>query len=146
MGLLQDLKSHLTEQRIAWLIRRNTMVGPALIQNLSRLAQSIEEEQIPGDVVECGVYKRGTAAILARLATHSCLPRTVWLFDSFQGMPKATAADGPEAPVGSAVLPPAPVGWRASFTAPARTSLASVSSPAFSRTPFPPSTSRKSPS
>lgn len=98
MTLLQDLKSRLTEKRIAWLIRRNTMVGPERIQNLSRLAQRIEDEQLPGDLVECGVYKGGTAAILARLATHSCLPRTVWLFDAFQGMPAATAADGPEAP------------------------------------------------
>lgn len=97
MSLLQDLKSQWTEKRIAWLIRRNTMVGPERIQNLARLAQRIEDEQIPGDVVECGVYKGGTAAILARLATHSRLPRTVWLFDYFQGMPPATAVDGPEA-------------------------------------------------
>ena len=108
MNLLQNLKSHFTEQRIAWLIRRNTMVSPARIQSLSRLAQRIEDEQIPGDVVECGVYKGGTAAILARLATHSHLPRTVWLFDSFQGMPPATVADGPEAPswVGSLTSSP----------------------------------------
>ncbi len=108
MNFLQDLKSRLTEKRIAWLIRRNTMVGPERIQNLSRLAQRIEDEQLPGDVVECGVYKGGTAAILARLATHSRLPRTVWLFDAFQGMPPATAADGPEAPswVGNLVSSP----------------------------------------
>jgi O-methyltransferase len=93
MNFLQNLKS----QRIAWLIRRNTMVGPERIQNLSRLAQRIEDERIPGDVVECGVYKGGTAAILARSATRSPLPRTVWLFDTFAGMPPATAADGPEA-------------------------------------------------
>ena len=29
---------------------------------------------IPGDVVECGVYRGGTAAVLARVATHSRLP------------------------------------------------------------------------
>jgi O-methyltransferase len=93
MKLLEILKS----RRIAWLIRHNTMVGPERIANLARLAQRIEDEQIPGDVVECGVYKGGTAVILARQATHSALPRTVWLFDSFQGMPPATAADGPGA-------------------------------------------------
>jgi O-methyltransferase len=108
MTLLQNLKSRWAEKRIAWLIRRNTMVGPERIQNLSRLAQRIEDEQIPGDVVECGVYRGGTAAILARLATHSRLPRTVWLFDYFQGMPPATAADGPEAPswVGNLISSP----------------------------------------
>jgi hypothetical protein len=96
--LLQNLKSHLAQKRIAWLIRRNTMVGPERIQNLSRLARRIEDERIPGDVVECGVYKGGTAAILDRSATRSPLARTAWLFDTFQGMPPATSADGPEAP------------------------------------------------
>jgi O-methyltransferase len=93
MKFLQNLEA----KRVAWLIRRNTMVGPQRIQNLARLAQRIEDERIPGDVVECGVYKGGTAAILARSATHSALARTVWLFDTFQGMPPASAADGPEA-------------------------------------------------
>lgn len=97
MSLLENLKSQWDEKRAGWLIRRNTMVGPERMQNLARLAQRIEDEQIPGDVVECGVYKGGTAAILARTATHSRLPRTVWLFDYFQGMPPATEADGPEA-------------------------------------------------
>jgi O-methyltransferase len=73
------------------------MVGPERIRNLTRLAQRIEDEGIPGDVVECGVYKGGTAAILARRATHSRLPRTVWLFDYFKGMPAATEVDGPGA-------------------------------------------------
>jgi len=73
------------------------MLGPERIQSLMRLAQRIEDEQIPGDVVECGVYRGGSAAILARSATHSRLGRTVWLFDAFQGMPPATATDGPEA-------------------------------------------------
>jgi O-methyltransferase len=93
MNFFQNLKSRYAER----LIRHNTMVGPARIENLSRLAQRIEDEQIPGDVVECGVYKGGTAALLARSATNSGLPRTIWLFDSFQGMPPATASDGPEA-------------------------------------------------
>jgi O-methyltransferase len=93
MNFLQNLKSHFADT----LIRRNSMVGPARIQNLARLAQRIEDERIPGDVVECGVYKGGTAAILARSATRSPLARTVWLFDTFEGMPPATAADGPEA-------------------------------------------------
>src|SRR5260370_20800514 len=97
MRLLQILKSKGTERRFAGLIPHTPMRGPEPIQNLSRLAQRIEDEQIPGDVIECGVYKGGSAAIFARLATHSRLPRTVWLFDSFQGMPPATAADGPEA-------------------------------------------------
>jgi len=97
MSLLQNLRTRLDEKSSAWLIRRNTMLGPERIQNLARLAQRIEDEEIPGDVVECGVYRGGSAAILARQATHSRLGRTVWLFDAFQGMPPATASDGPQA-------------------------------------------------
>ena len=97
MSLLQNLRTQWSEKSSAWLIRRNTMLGPERIQNLTRLAQRIEDEEIPGDVVECGVYRGGSAAILARRATHSRLGRTVWLFDAFQGMPPATASDGPQA-------------------------------------------------
>ena len=93
MTLLQALKSRYADS----LIRRKTMVGPERIANLARLAQRLEDEQIPGDVVECGVYKGGTAVLLARSATHSALPRTVWLFEVFDGMPPATDVDGPEA-------------------------------------------------
>ena len=96
-GLLQTWLARLAEYRVSRLIRRNTMVTPDRIQSLARLAQRLEDEQIPGDIVECGVYKGGTAALLARTATHSSLPRTVWLFDVFRGMPPATAADGPGA-------------------------------------------------
>lgn len=108
MTLIGDFRTRFAEQRAARLIRRNTMVGPARIENLSRLAQRIEDERVPGDVVECGVYKGGTAALLARSATRSHLARTVWLFDAFAGMPPATAADGPEAPswVGNLVSSP----------------------------------------
>lgn len=70
-----------------------TLVGPERIRNLCRLARCIESERIPGDVVECGVCNGGTAAVLARSATRSTLSRTVWLFDSFQGMPNVTEHD-----------------------------------------------------
>jgi O-methyltransferase len=98
VGLLHSWLARLAEYRFSRLIRRNTMVGPERIQSLARLVQRLEEEHIPGDVVECGVYKGGTAALLARTVTHSRLPRTLWLFDVFRGMPPATNVDGPQAP------------------------------------------------
>src|SRR5216683_2380770 len=71
-----------------------TLVGPERIRNLYRLSERIEKERIPGDVIECGVCNGGTAAVLARTASRSPLQRTVWLLDSFQGMPDVTAEDG----------------------------------------------------
>jgi hypothetical protein len=51
-------------------------------------------EQIPGDLVECGVW-RGGAAILMRalLSAWGWEDRTVWLADSFAGLPKPEAGE-----------------------------------------------------
>ena len=94
MSWIQSAAKKLNEKRISRLIARKSMIDPVRSGNLLRLAQRIEEEKIPGDVVECGVYRGGSAATMARVATHSALNRTVWLFDSFLGMPPATEVDG----------------------------------------------------
>jgi O-methyltransferase len=97
LTLLSNLRSRLAEWRFARLVRRNTMLTADRLSSLANLAQRLEDERIPGDVVECGVYRGGSAALLARTVTHSRFPRTLWLFDVFSGMPPASAADGPEA-------------------------------------------------
>lgn len=94
MNAIQRLQNRLLEKRITKLVQPYTLVGPERIHNLFVLAQRIEQEEVPGDVIECGVCNGGTAALLARSATHSRLNRTVWLLDSFQGMPETTSEDG----------------------------------------------------
>lgn len=81
-----------------------TLAGTERVHNLYSLAERIEKDKIFGDVVECGVCNGGTAAVLARFASRSRLNRTIWLLDSFQGMPKTTAedADGPGGDAASA--------------------------------------------
>jgi len=94
---MNSLWSRFLEKRLTKKVLPHTLVSRERIHNLYVLAQRIERERIPGDVIECGVYKGGTAAVLARVATHSKMGRTVWLFDSFQGMPQTTEIDGDEA-------------------------------------------------
>lgn len=108
---MNSLWNRFLERRITKIIQPYTMVGPERIHNLYVLAQRIEREKIPGDVVECGVYKGGTAAILARVATRSKLSRSVWLFDSFQGMPPTKDLDGSAAKewIGKLATSPEPV-------------------------------------
>ena len=47
---------------------------------------------VPGDIWECGVYKGGTAAMLAALLADRGRPRRLFLFDTFEGMPETDAA------------------------------------------------------
>lgn len=47
-----------------------------------------------GNYVECGVWKGGSAAIMVHLAQKYGSRRQVHLFDSFEGMPEPTKADG----------------------------------------------------
>lgn len=82
------------EKRLTKAVLPYTLVSPERVRNLYRLARQIEKDRIPGDVIECGVCNGGTAAVLARTASKSSMERTVWLFDSFQGMPETTTHDG----------------------------------------------------
>jgi O-methyltransferase len=70
-----------------------TLVSEPRIRSLYELSLKVETEHIPGDFVECGVCDGGTAAILGHFAASSASERTVWLFDSFEGMPEPSAED-----------------------------------------------------
>jgi hypothetical protein len=71
-----------------------TMLGIERLRTLRRFAEQIDQEQIPGDVVECGTCNGGSAAIMAQVAATSPLDRYVYLFDSFEGLPPAGEEDG----------------------------------------------------
>ena len=70
-------------------------------RNLVRLAERIDRERVPGDVVECGVLDGGTAALVAWATRHSRPPRSIHLFDSWEGLPQSTEQDGAAALVWS---------------------------------------------
>ena len=67
------------------------MVGLKRLDNLEMLLNHIEARKIPGDLIECGVW-RGGASLFMRglLKAHGITDRTVHLVDSFDGLPKAT--------------------------------------------------------
>lgn len=68
-----------------------TMVGFVRLINAYDLVQRVEEKQLPGVLVECGVYKGGTSAMMIMAASPG---RRLWMFDSFEGLPEPTAEDG----------------------------------------------------
>lgn len=71
-----------------WPVHAETMVGMARLRNLRELLEIVVAEDVAGDVIETGVW-RGGASIFMRgvLAAHGDATRTIWLADSFQGLP-----------------------------------------------------------
>jgi O-methyltransferase len=69
------------------------MVDALRLAMLHQLAQEIPDE---GDIVECGVCNGGSAAVLAS-AIRKLPTKSLWLYDTFQGIPPPTTRDGPDA-------------------------------------------------
>jgi O-methyltransferase len=66
-------------------IRHRTLVSPDRCHILqSLLRQSL---LVPGDIWECGVYRGGTAALMAGLLRDWGSDKTLHLFDTYEGMP-----------------------------------------------------------
>lgn len=76
------------ELGLDWPTDALTMIGMQRLTSLQSCVETVLEEQIPGDLVECGVW-RGGASILMRavLAVYGDEKRCVWLADSFEGVP-----------------------------------------------------------
>jgi O-methyltransferase len=71
-----------------WPLFGYSMIGKQRLANIRYCLETVHREGIPGDFVECGVW-RGGASIFAK-GVLNCLgdrTRKVWLCDSFEGMP-----------------------------------------------------------
>jgi len=77
-----------------WPSVAHTMVGRARLDNVQACLESVLADGVPGDFIETGVW-RGGVCILARgiLRAYGADNRTVWVADSFEGIP----ATGPDA-------------------------------------------------
>lgn len=75
-----------------WPAEAETMIGMERLTSLQRCVESVLADDIPGDLIECGVW-RGGACILMRavLAAYGDETRCVWVADSFQGLPRPDA-------------------------------------------------------
>jgi hypothetical protein len=75
-------------------VRPYTMTGPERVFALRHAVMYIIQNQIPGDIVECGVWRGGSMMVVARaLMKLGVTDRNLWLFDTFDGMSEPTTAD-----------------------------------------------------
>lgn len=75
-----------------WPADAETMVGMKRLRNVRECLERVITDGVPGDFVETGAWRGGTC-IFARavLAAYGVTDRTVWVADSFEGLP---APDG----------------------------------------------------
>jgi O-methyltransferase len=69
-----------------------TMVGRARLDNLQECIEHVVDAGVPGDLIETGVW-RGGASIFMRgvLRALEVTDRSVWVADSFRGLPPPSA-------------------------------------------------------
>lgn len=71
-----------------------TMGGSRALENAYDVVALAELRAIPGALVECGVARGGTAAMMALTnLLRGAVPRHSWLFDSYEGLPEPTVDD-----------------------------------------------------
>jgi O-methyltransferase len=77
------------EHGLDWPAEAETMIGLRRLENIRFCVEDVLRRSVPGDLIETGVW-RGGACIFMRavLKAHGVVDRTVWLADSFQGLPK----------------------------------------------------------
>lgn len=66
-----------------------TMIGRSGLDNVHECVRSVLRDQVPGDFIETGVWRGGTCIFIrAALAAYGATDRTVWVADSFSGLPR----------------------------------------------------------
>ena len=75
-----------------------TMVSEPALRDLERRVCHVLDAGVPGALVECGTWRGGSSFLMAEvLRRRGEDGRTVWMFDSFEGLPPPDEIDGPGA-------------------------------------------------
>lgn len=79
-----------------WPADAETMIGRRRLDNLQMCIENAIRENIPGDLIECGVWRGGATIFMrAMLKAFGDQKRKVWVADSFEGLPPPKAGEYP---------------------------------------------------
>lgn len=70
-----------------------TMTSELARWSLLRAVRYVDERRIPGDIVECGVWRGGNLMMVKDYRQPTPIPRRLFLYDTFAGMTQPTADD-----------------------------------------------------
>lgn len=89
LELLRRSDPAVSAQGIGWTAIGETMVGMERLEQIETCVADIMANDVPGDFIETGVWRGGASIFMrALLDVHGDTERTVWLADSFAGLPK----------------------------------------------------------
>jgi O-methyltransferase len=75
-----------------WPLTGMTMIGERRLEQVQRAVETILAEDIPGDLIETGVWRGGSTILMrAVLDAYGDTSRRVWVADSFAGVPAPDA-------------------------------------------------------
>ncbi len=74
-------------------IRSHTMCSNARLRALFRGVKYVVQNNVAGDLVECGCARGGSAALMGLTLRHMGAHRPLWVFDTFEGLPAPTSND-----------------------------------------------------
>src|ERR1039457_663209 len=79
-----------------WPPLADTMIGLKRLDNLQNCIETVLKDNVPGDMIETGVWRGGGSIFMrAVLKAYGSTGRTVWVADSFEGLPEPDAAKYP---------------------------------------------------
>ena len=88
-GHKQGYDNALRENGYDWPQNAHTMVGRKRLENLRQLTEIVIGNNIPGDLIETGVWRGGSCILMrAVLCAYKIQDRRVFVADSFEGLPK----------------------------------------------------------
>jgi O-methyltransferase len=71
-----------------WPSRAITMIGLKRLDNVQMCAEDVLLHRVPGDFIEAGVWRGGATMLMkAMLNEYGDTTRSVWVADSFEGLP-----------------------------------------------------------
>jgi hypothetical protein len=83
--------------QLYYMIQPYTMVSGERLWGLYNAVMSAVENEVLGDIVECGAARGGSAALMGLTLKALGFPRDLWVCDTFEGIPAPTADDPDEA-------------------------------------------------
>ena len=70
-----------------------SMMNSKRLWNIFHCSESVLNENIEGDFVECGVFKGGGIILMSAIIEYNKKQKKVWAFDTFEGMSKPDEND-----------------------------------------------------